>query len=363
MSQVIPQTCPRCGFTSEPQQRNCPRCGLDLALYAGAQQPGTSWQAVPQSSPVPPVTPPIAALPKRSGRGRLGCVLILLALLLVLGGVGYAGYTYFSGGLNPGQPTITTTTLNTSVTYAGATVTVLSVGQAQSFSDDPTSAQNGMLRARLQTQNKTSAPVNLIYSDIVQLVLPGGKVLKPVYAQASASVVPGETKEGFADFSVPTATKPAQLVLRLGGAKEAQMDIPLTGNADLSKYEPKKTDLHGKLQYAGLDWTLVNATSQWSIDGQQASSGQRFVTLTVMVDNTLAQTAIPGSVYDYMRLKAGNDPLAPVATTLPVSFEAGAKGKTGAVTFPVPQNINQLTLVLHSQHDDGFRQATANLQL
>jgi hypothetical protein len=122
-------------------------------------------------------------------------------------------------------------------------------------------------------------------------------------------------------------------------------------------------NLNGKLQYLGLDWMLVSATSQLSIDGQQASSGMHYVIVTLKVNNTLSQTAISGSPFDYIRLKAGNTVVAPKDATLPVSFDAGATGKSGTVTFLVPQDSTALTLILGSQEQNGFNQDTANFQI
>ena len=85
------------------------------------------------------------------------------------------------------------------------------------------------------------------------------------------------------------------------------------------------------------------------------------MTITLKVDNTLSQLVIAGSAYDYVRLKAASVSRMPVNTTLPVSFEAGASGKTGTVTFLVPQNTTVMTLVLASQSNSGFDQATVGI--
>ncbi|MBV9615248.1 MAG: hypothetical protein JO031_07320 [Ktedonobacteraceae bacterium] len=165
------------------------------------------------------------------------------------------------------------------------------------------------------------------------------------------------------DFAVPIDTKVNQLILRLGAPDEAQLDIPFTQEANLTQYAPKMIKLNGTFQYLGLNWSLVSATTQLSIDGKQASKGMHYVTVALNVSNTLSQTAISGSPYDYIRLKAGNTTASPVNTTLPVSFAAGANGKTGTATFLVPQNANELTLILLAQPQSGFDQATENFQL
>jgi hypothetical protein len=283
--------------------------------------------------------------------------------LVMLSVAGYFGYHLLEMSIPPTQSPITTTAINSTITYAGIDVTVLNAQQSQRFIDDPNTSSTGMVRLHLQAQNQTTVPVNLVYNNIARLLLPGGKIVAPAYAKSNSSVAPGATLTSIIDFAVPTTNKLDQLTFRLGAANEAQMDIPLTGNADLGKYAPKTVNLNGKLQYLGLDWLLVSATSQLSIAGQQASSGMHYVTVTLKVNNTLTQTAIPGSPYDYIRLKAGNTMVTPKDAELPVSFDAGTNGKSGTVTFLVPQDSTTLTLILGSQKQSGFDQDTANFQI
>ncbi|MDQ2888672.1 MAG: hypothetical protein M3Y39_21635, partial [Chloroflexota bacterium] len=159
-------------------------------------------------------------------------------------------------------------------------------------------------------------------------------------------------------------TKANLCVLRLGAPDEAQLDIPLTPGANMSRYAPTTSRITGAtFQYLGLNWSLVSATSQLSIDGKQASKGMHYVSVTLIVNNTLSQTAIPGSAFAYMRLKTGSTTATPVETTLPVSFDAGANGKTGTVTFLVPQNATTYTLILLAQPQSGFDQVTQDFRL
>lgn len=311
-----------------------------------AQQPSWGQQGSPKG---PPQTP------RKSGLGK---VIVVLVVLIVLGTAGYFGWRYF--GPDAGQPAITTTPINATVTYAGVALTVQRVQQAQHFTDDPNTDTGGMVRLSIQGKNMGTAPVNLVYTNIARLVLPGGKIVVPTYVKSNVSLAPGETQTSIVDFAVPSNTNVGQLALQVGAVAEAQIDIPLTGKADLAAYAPKTTPINKKFEYQGLDWTIASANSQLSLDTQQASKGMRYVTVTFAIDNTLAQTAIPGSPYDYMRLQVGNTSLVPVTSTLPTSFEAGAKGKTGTVTFLAPQNAATLTLVLLPQN--GFNQRTANIQ-
>ncbi|HEV2653460.1 MAG TPA: hypothetical protein VGT82_00805, partial [Ktedonobacteraceae bacterium] len=246
----------------------------------------------------------------------------------------------------------------------GVTMTVQKVEQAQNFTDDPNSAADGMLRVHLQAQNTTQVPVNLLYNTIARLVVPGGKALSPTYVKANVGMAPGVTRTAILDFAVPTTTKANLCMLRLGAPDEAQLDIPLMPGANMSRYAAATSRISGAtFLYLGLNWSLVSATFQLSIDGKQASKGMHYVSVTLKVNNTLSQTAIPGSAFAYMRLKTGSTTATPVATTLPVSFDAGANGKTGTVTFLVPQNATMHTLILLAQPQSGFDQVTQDFRL
>ncbi len=86
-----------------------------------------------------------------------------------------------------------------------------------------------------------------------------------------------------------------------------------------------------------------------------------YLVLTLSVDNILSQQAIPGSAYDYIRLQAGNTTFTPKDTTLPVSFDTGATGKTGTVTFLAPQGTTAFTLMFLAQ--GGSDAASIDFQL
>ncbi len=425
MAQTLLPFCPRCGTPTVEGQRFCAKCGLKSEAMISHASPDYSQQPTPSEdislpptiplppnpqagqrytpapagyqqppmSPVPPMPPPqpnpqivhpsqeeyvepspppLAPPVKKRGPGRVGWISIILLLLIALGLGGYFVITMLGlslpgiGGGAGTQPPVTTTPINSTVTYAGIDITVLNAQQSQSFVDDPNTSTDGMIRLNLQEQNKGTVTVSRSYNDIAHLILPGGgggTTVAPKYVKAPAGVAPGATQTVLLDFVVPTNVKISQLTLRLGAANGAQMDIPLTGKADLTRYQPKTANSGAQLVYYGLNWTLVSATAQLSITGQQATKGMRYIVVTLKVDNTLSQTAIPGSAYDYIHLQSGDVTASPKNTTLPVSFEAGAIGKTGTVTFLMPQQSTDFTLILVPQKDSGDKQATADFQI
>lgn len=376
MAQTLPRFCPRCGASTVAGQNSCANCGLVMATEPKrtssfpSEQEYRAQQA-PQRYPHPTwdEARPVSSLTSSLKKGifsRVGCVLILLLLLVVVGtGIYFStallGIPSFGdGGI---QPSVTTTPMNAMVMYANVDITILNVQQSQRFVDDPNTGTNGVVRLHLREQNKTTTIVRWSYNDAARLILPGGTSVAPLYVKAKQGVAPKTTQTSIVDFAVPTSTKISQLTLRLGTVREAQMDIPLTGHADLSKYTPKTVNPSAQFQYFGLNWTLVRATSQLSIDGQQASKGLHYITVTLKVDNTLSQEAITGSPFDYIRLKSGNTTASPQQTTLPVSFDTGVIGKTGAVTFLMPQNSTAFMLMLLSQKQSGVDQVTTDFQI
>ena len=349
MVQVLPRNCPRCGTPTVAGQRFCANCGLS----AEAMQAKTTRDFSQKQT-------------QRRRPGRTGILLTLLALVLIFVAIFIAVVPLglrFPGLSRGSQPSITTVPINSTVTYAGVDITVVNAQQSQSFVDDPETSNDGMVRLKLQAQNKTSVQVNWSCYNITQLLLPGKSSIKPTYVKEKTSIAPGTTQTSVVDFAVPGNDKISQLTLQLGAANEAQMDIPLTGKADLSKYQPETTRLNGQMFYFGLNWTLTSAATSLNISGQQASKGMRYLTLTLKVDNTLSQIAITGSPYDYIRLKSGQTIVSPRDSTLPVSFATGETGKTGTVTFLAPQNSTILTLILLSQTKDPGDQATTDFRV
>lgn len=358
MTQTFPRFCPRCGTTTLPGSTMCVKCGLNF------------FEGHPQNTSLPSATPSPVHRAKPRKLGRLGITLLLVLALVFLGAIGFLGATLL--GINiPGtnsttQSKITSFPIQTTVPYAGVDVTIMDVQQAQNFVDDPTTrntSPSSMVRIHLQASNKTSTVINLSYMNSASLLVAGKKTIAPTYVRSSSVVAAGATQTNALDFITPDNTPLNQLQLELGTSHEAQLLIPLNMHTDASMYASKTTKLSGTTTYQGLDWTLTSATSQLSIDAHQASKGMRYLTIMLNVNNTLSQLAIPGSAYDYIRLKVGGVTVTPQETTLPVSFVANKDGQTGSVTFLVPQNATTLTFTLLAQNQNGFDQATIDFQL
>lgn len=314
------------------------------------------------------IPPAESSLTSKPGSRRIGCILFLVAGLLILGAGGYllAGLLgmHIPGfnGLSS-QPPITTTPLHITTSYRGADITIISTQQAAGFQNDPNTASDGMVRLKLLANNATTAAITWDYSSAAALLVPGKGVVAPVYGQFLVSLAPGKSQTNTLDFPVPSNVAVSQLALRLGSANEAQFEVPLKQNAVARGFQPKNTPLNGALLYFGLNYTLKSAATGLSLPGQQAARGMQFLTLTISVDNTLSQEAIPGSPFTYARLKTGSSTIAPLFSTLPVSFQTGAAGVTGTITFLVPQNSASYSLIFLPQPQDSGDQASTNFSL
>ncbi len=329
-------------------------------------------------------TPPLAKAPRGSKGQVIASVILLLTLLL--GGTSVYVFFFRAHGTSPsntnrsrtqqrtsdstsGSPTASATgilpmteQIQVAFTYASVQYTLLSVQQATSFSDDP-SAQ---LRINLHEQNATTYKVGFSYSDVAQLLLPDGTTIPLANAQFPSGPDPSTQRTNWFDFVMTTPIPDlSKLSLRMGAATESQMNIPLQPNADLSMYQPKTVTLNQPISYAGLRWTLQTAEHTLSSEGQQATTGMRYVVLTFTVDNPTAKTVYINST-SYARLQSGNVTNAPQDTTLPV-VNSGTTGATGTMIFLMPANDSTFTLQFlpasHYYDPPSSVQVNTNFQL
>ena len=352
-AEVIPPPPPPDSFISSPQE-----------------VPASPYYTPP--APVNKAVPAYAQAPKRS-RGCLVASIVLL-LVLVLGGVGVflvvrnnnSPGSNQNGNSSSGQqstqssssntPTSGTTPttggpvtvpLNLKFTYSSVDITLVSVQQASSFSDDSSTPQGGV-RVATKESNSTTNNVSYSYGDVVRLVMPDGSIIAPSNEKSFEGPAAGVSQDNWIDFAVTSQNIDlSKLILHYGSATENQMNIPLTPHADLSKYQPKTVTPNATFQYAGMNWTLVSATESLSANGKQASTGMVYVTVALKAVNQSANdfSAYPG---DYMRLQSGDSKSPPSDFTIPLSVASQSTG-TGVVTFPVPQGGTSFKLLMLAQ--------------
>jgi len=144
---------------------------------------------------------------------------------------------------------------NTTFTYASVNITILDAKQTGTVT-----------RLDFKEENTAANTARFLYSDAMRLILADGNSLVPTNGQEYGGPDPGVKRQNWVEFQTPDNVQVNQLVLRVGTETQAQIDIPLTGNADLNKYAAKTINPNKQTQYAGTTWTLVQATRELSYD-------------------------------------------------------------------------------------------------
>ncbi len=353
------------------------------------QQPPPPYQG--QVSAQQPLAPPVYATPQRGSSGgvwrRVGCIagIVLLLLLGICGAVGYFVYRgannavsnvqktvtatggYTNNGVNGVTPTVgptITTAIGSTITYASNDMTIVNVQQAQSFADDSSTSQStGIARINIKEQNTATRSADFVYSSVARLVLPDGSQVEPLNEQNGVSPDASVSRTNWLDFPVPTTVDPKQLTLVLGTADDAQMSIPLTASADLTKYKPKTASPNKTFQHESLNWTMTSATASWSSKAVQAKKGMMYVTIDFKLDNP-SQNGVSEYWNSYMRLKVGDTVSSPDSNTdFPTDFPAGSSGKTGSAIFLVPQGSTSFTFIVLANASGTAPQVSTDFQI
>ena len=343
----------------------------------------------PQQSYQPAPVPDYAKPQKDSSRsvlGQMGCGILIVILIIVgiCGGASFFAYRFLTsaassaststtnstttgnsnGNGTPQSVPATTTQMNAAVTYASVDVTIVNVQKASSFTDD-TGLSNApiVIRLNIKEHNPTTNSVYLFYGDNFHLILPDGSSVAAGSEQTGGGIGQAVTRNNWVDFPLTADVDVSKLTLRIGGANEAQMDVPLTTSPDVSKYQLKTITPNAAFNYAGLNWTLTTVTSGLSADGKQATTGMRYIVVTLKADNH-TQNSFYLFAGDNARLQAGSTTSPPTSNTFN-SIAAGTTGTTGTITFLMPQSATSFTLILLAQSGTNppTTQVTTNFQI
>ncbi len=253
-----------------------------------------------------------------------------------------------------------TSPINAALVYSGIAMTIVDTQQASSFADDTSSQNAGVLRVDLKEQTSAISSVVFSYTSNFQLVSPDKTTISASAAQHDSAPDQSISRTNWVDFPIPRSIPVNQYTLRIGSATEAQMDIPLTGKADLSQYQPRKASLNMPFTYGGVNFTLTNATAELSANGPQASKGMMYVVTDLTINNTTTNTFY-GSLTD-VRLKSG-------ATTNPSTtsldnIQAGQTNVQGKLIFVMPQGSTNFSLIfLPSTDNNASAPVTTNFQI
>ncbi len=406
MAHSITQVCTNCNTPVPAHVSFCPNCGTpapagngNAASSAPTQKaPPPPYMAYPpQAQPVyqpasgqqayqPPLQssqppPPYARPQKNSSGGILRVGVILLLLLLLLGAGGFFAFHYVNGRggntantgatseITPTQAPLTTTPINATVTYASVNITIINAQQATGFADDTGTPAHGVVRLNLHAVQSdvnnvyfASAPP-YAYLESFALLLPGGNKV----ALGGSKDISGPARKGdqttWIDFPASTGLKVNQMILQIGKDTEEQIHVPLTGHADLSQYQPKQSTPNLRVQFGSVFWTLKTVTLKLSDSGTQVEKGQRFLVLTLSLDNpsTDPDNSYPG---DYIRLQYGGTTIQYEQAVIG-NAAADTANVPGMVSFLVPQDTTTATLILLPGHltPGATSQATIPFQI
>jgi hypothetical protein len=308
----------------------------------------------------------ILALPKISKPPKLWLWIISLLIigLIILGSVSFITWKWVSNlqvslGATSTQPTITTFSVQRSITYADLTITVLNAQYATSFPDDTIQSGPAVVRLNMGVINKTTDPVFVIYYDVARLLVPKLNPVAPSNLHLSTGPKPGSSETGWIDFPVARGIQLATLKLQLGSAAlgETLVTIPFSGAFDPKRYVGRTShqSLAFLYDFAGntLIYHLNSVDIRYSYRGTECKVGQQFYVLNFSVDNNNGVAVSPGYGFNYIRLvvKGYNQP--PYDNTLPYDFKAGAHGIAGRVVYTAPAGLKTLTIVFLLQEVEG----------
>jgi hypothetical protein len=321
----------------------------------------------------------------RKQKGNRGCVTSSIVLLLVLalgiggyflvrtfilkgspqsntGGYGTPGTgtgstnsstaTTGSQGSTPTSGTSSSSTehLNLQVTYMSVGITITSTQLARSFADDTsiTAGSAGIVRVNIRENNTTTHNPDYLENEAMLLLFPDGTTTKASTAQDPISPDGGVNRTNWLDYPLDNSIALTKLALRMGTQSQSQFTIPLQPNADLSKYQDKTSNPGTQFKYGSLSMTLKSATLSYSYNSQQATTGNRYVIVTLAaVNNTSNSVDISPS--SYVRIQAGGNTAEPDSTyTLPYTVAANTSA-SGVVAFLVPENTSTFTLIMLAQ--------------
>lgn len=419
MAQNSARSCPNCHAQMAPNQRFCSNCGAvmegsankpteltpnsagsipNMATHMETPPPPPpgAFSQVPQPTPnypSPPPNyqsyqaPPVYARPQKDSSkgvlGQIGCgvLAVILVILAICGAVGYFGYRLISSSAGSVQATVTssgntynngvtptsapptTSPVNAAVIYADVNITILDAKQGASFTDDTSASTPSIVRIDLKEENKTAHNSSYSYGDMLRLLLPDGTTIQPGNSQFLSGPDTTVSRTSWVDFPLSSRIDVTKATLVLGKAAEEQINVPLTANPDMSKYQPKTITPGKSTTYSGTTWTLVTASKQLSGDNQQAPQGQVYIVMTLKIDNNSANDfrGYPG---DYIRLQTGSTKAVPDSdNTIPLGVSAGQTNQTGQCAFLVPQGSTSFTLLLLADSSGTVQQTTIPFQI
>ena len=108
------------------------------------------------------------------------------------------------------------TTFNRVVTIQGVKFTFTRATEASKFSNDRQRGGNYTVRVYATATNTTSAPVGILFNQIVRLALPDEQSIAPKYISLSPNILPKQGQKGFIDFPLSSTVPLSSLTIHIG---------------------------------------------------------------------------------------------------------------------------------------------------
>lgn len=273
-------------------------------------------------------------------------------------------------GATPTTATTTqgTTSINATITYASVKFTIVDAQQAGYFTDDDRTSTDkpGALRIDLKEENTSQKNSSYYLPGSVRLIMPDNTTIELLNAKNAYGPDAQVSRTDWFDFAIPLTVDVKQLTLQFGTATEAPINVLLTPNSDVSKYQAKVSTLNKQTQYTNgswtTNWTMTGASSQLSYDAKQADKGDVYVVVSIKIDNPSSKdyNDYPST---FLRLQAGSTVSPPTSWTIPFNVPAGTTNATGEVAFLVPEGNTDFTMTMLADTSTGSHQTTISFQI
>ena len=258
------------------------------------------------------------------------------------------------------------TKLNLSFTYASVLITVTKIEQAHKFTDDNLTTYSfqdnaNYVRISFSEQQNAKDSSYFTYQDSIHLILPNKTTVTAQGEQQDSGPDHSVSRTNWMDFPITGRVDLNKLTLQVGSGDEAQMSVPLKNSADLSAYKDKTITPNKAFSYAGMDWTLKDATQSLSYDGKQAKTGQVYVVVDLVANNN-SQSTVYLSGSDFARLKVNGTSVAPDYSSSAdhfYSIDSNTTNVTGTLVFLTNASSNG-TYTLDFQSGDNIQEQTVD---
>ena len=183
---------------------------------------------------------------------------------------------------------------------------------------------------------------NALGANLIKLSLADGQLYDE---QSGATLSLGADTSGTMQltYNVPPTATWDKASLVLARPQKEPATLPLTGTAPAATF-PLKLAATGSAQAAPLKYTVKSAVLDLDFNGQRADQGQRFLTISLLVEYPAGNSSTGSYGLDdsSFRLVVDGLPMAPIKA--PSTLVSPASATQGDVTFKLPASAKSVSL-------------------